>query len=321
MKRYFFLLLSAIIILPHFACITFQGNEPKGGLLWKISGNGLSQPSYLFGTWHGTDDINDDFLDSIPGINWAFDACTQFIGEVASITDSMALKVAAEKIGLKLPKDSTYADLLNKTDILFLDSVLMERLGTTSASVNLRPSQLSLILMQVGELKKQSKRGYTKEQRDSLWMKTIDISLAERAQNKGYSVQGFETVAEQLDMLFPPISLPKAAIFLIRGLREEDPAFIQELVSAYRSQDLRMILAFEENLRARIKSDDPEMQKEFDDTMNKMLAQRNQAWVDKMPSFIKDKPSFIGVGVRHLPGETGLIRLLQKEGYTVEPVR
>lgn len=322
MKRLFFSLLSAFIILPHFACIAFQANEPEGGLLWKISGNGLSQPSYLFGTWHGTDDINDDFLDSIPGVNRAFDACTQYIGEVASITDSTATKVAIEKMGLKLPKDSTYADLLNKTDLLFLDSILMERLGVPSASsVNLRPSQLSLVLWQMGELKKQGKLGYTKEQKDSLRMKTIDISLIERAKNKGYSVQGFETVAEQLDMLFPPISLPKAARLLIRGLREEDPAFIQELVSAYRSQDLGMILAFEEKLKASIKPDDLEMQKEFDDTMNKILAQRNQAWVDKIPDFIKDKPSFIGVGVRHLPGEIGLIRLLQKEGYTVEPVR
>lgn len=68
---------------------------------------------------------------------------------------------------------------------------------------------------------------YSKDQDhlNDLYQETliIDISLAERAKNKGYSVQGFETVAEQLDMLFPPISLPKAAIFLIEDYGKKIP--------------------------------------------------------------------------------------------------
>lgn len=310
----------AFVLIFSTTMSSFCQSNPEGGLLWKISGNGLSQPSYLFGTWHGTYDILDSFLDTIPGMHTAFDACTQFVGEVGTnTTDSAAIEDAKKKMLVLLPKDSTYAVLLNKTDILFLDSVLTERIGTVSAEVNLAPSQLSMVLMQISKIKKMEEKGLSKKQLDSLQMKVIDEALTLRAKEKGYTIQRFETVAEQLDMLFPPISLQKAAILLIRGLREDNPAILEELDAAYRSQDLRKIAAFEENLKASIA--DPERQKEYDDTMDLLLRKRNQAWIEKIPSFIKDKPSFIGVGVRHLPGKTGLICLLQEKGYTVEPVR
>ena len=51
-----------------------------------------------------------------------------------------------------------------------------------------------------------------------------------------------------------------------------------------------------------------------------LLKARNMNWIAKLTGLIKDKPTFIAVGVRHLPGENGLITLLQKEGYNVEPV-
>nr|WP_303207085.1 TraB/GumN family protein [Bacteroides oleiciplenus] len=51
-----------------------------------------------------------------------------------------------------------------------------------------------------------------------------------------------------------------------------------------------------------------------------LLKARNMNWIGKLTGLIKDKPTFIAVGVRHLPGENGLIALLQKEGYKVDPV-
>lgn len=51
-----------------------------------------------------------------------------------------------------------------------------------------------------------------------------------------------------------------------------------------------------------------------------LLKARNMNWITKLTGLIKDKTTFIAVGVRHLPGENGLITLLQKEGYKVEPI-
>ena len=35
---------------------------------------------------------------------------------------------------------------------------------------------------------------------------------------------------------------------------------------------------------------------------------------------MKAQPTFIAVGVRHLPGKDGLIALLLEKGYQVEPI-
>lgn len=39
------------------------------------------------------------------------------------------------------------------------------------------------------------------------------------------------------------------------------------------------------------------------------------------PATMKAAPTFVAVGALHLPGEKGLLNLLKKQGYTVEPVK
>lgn len=48
-------------------------------LLWKISGNGLEKPSYLFGTHHVAPI---SVLDSVPGFNEALSSAEKVYGEL-----------------------------------------------------------------------------------------------------------------------------------------------------------------------------------------------------------------------------------------------
>ncbi|HML70186.1 MAG TPA: TraB/GumN family protein [Macellibacteroides fermentans] len=52
-----------------------------------------------------------------------------------------------------------------------------------------------------------------------------------------------------------------------------------------------------------------------------LVYDRNLKWMDHIPQLISEKPSFIAVGVRHLPCKDGLIDLLRRKGYTVESVK
>jgi uncharacterized protein YbaP (TraB family) len=54
---------------------------------------------------------------------------------------------------------------------------------------------------------------------------------------------------------------------------------------------------------------------------DEFLSKRNQNWVPKIKESISSKKCFIAVGAGHLGGPNGLIRLLQKEGYTLTPVQ
>jgi hypothetical protein len=39
-----------------------------------------------------------------------------------------------------------------------------------------------------------------------------------------------------------------------------------------------------------------------------------------MPAMMKNESVFFAVGAAHLPGKKGVIQLLQKAGYTVQPI-
>ena len=50
------------------------------------------------------------------------------------------------------------------------------------------------------------------------------------------------------------------------------------------------------------------------------IAYRNKHWMPQIQNMIQNEDAFIAVGVNHLYGKQGLIRLLEAEGYKVEPV-
>ncbi len=52
-----------------------------------------------------------------------------------------------------------------------------------------------------------------------------------------------------------------------------------------------------------------------------LLYNRNRNWVNKMETLMPEKSVVIAVGAGHLPGEFGVIKLLRKAGYKVEPVK
>ena len=74
---------------------TFSFSQAQ--LLWKISGNGLKHPSYLFGTHHL---ITIQFLDSVPGLFKAFNECETVVGEMVLNNIDVSAKIQqAAKIG------------------------------------------------------------------------------------------------------------------------------------------------------------------------------------------------------------------------------
>lgn len=52
-----------------------------------------------------------------------------------------------------------------------------------------------------------------------------------------------------------------------------------------------------------------------------LLDRRNKNWVDQLEKIMKGSSVFIAVGAGHLPGNSGVIELLKKRGYTVRPLQ
>jgi uncharacterized protein YbaP (TraB family) len=51
-----------------------------------------------------------------------------------------------------------------------------------------------------------------------------------------------------------------------------------------------------------------------------LLYNRNRNWVSKLSDLMVSNSLVVAVGAGHLPGDKGVINLLRKAGYKVEPV-
>ena len=86
------------------------------------------------------------------------------------------------------------------------------------------------------------------------------------------------------------------------------------LNNAYKAQDLDEMLKLMEERDGN--SCDPQPGE-----MEDLLDNRNKAWIEKMPSIMKETPTLFVVGAGHLPGTNGVLKLLKEKGYTVEPMK
>src|SRR5690606_11362181 len=92
---------------------------------------------------------------------------------------------------------------------------------------------------------------------------------------------------------------------------EEAQEAFEALIAGYRAGDLEVIREYT------IDSEDAE---EFPEYIAAMFDHRNHAWMPALVEEFGQGGAFVAVGAGHLVGEEGLLRLLKKEGFTIERV-
>ena len=345
MKNYF-----PFLLLIFFTLCAF-GKAPKEGLLWKISGNGLTQPSYLFGTWHGDTELrNQSFLDSVPGFHASFRSVKQFMCEKTLTGASKAANSSQDKLRavMLLPKDTTYSDLLDKSQISILDTFLTKKLKVTSDKMNLRPNALSYILTQM--ISEDTVRSRIRQKvmilesstrlpdsvviarRKQLYSEQdiMDYALLKKAEAKGMEVVGLDELIEyQPIMLFTTdATLKQQADSLVKFINRSGFDHLVDsmnllssaLRDVYREQNIHKLKDEKQKLMDGIVKMDTWTKNKMDEMTQSLVSDRNRDWMKHILTYIKNKSTFIAVGALHLPGEDGLIQLLRDAGYTVEPM-
>ncbi|MDD3727014.1 MAG: TraB/GumN family protein [Dysgonamonadaceae bacterium] len=295
-----FLLLASISLS---SCANSQTKQ-ETGLLWKISGNNLEEPSYLFGTHHL---VPISYLDSIDGLDEAFMATKQTIGELDM--NNMGEMQMQLMIASLMPEGYSYDDLMSQEDQSLLDETLKEYVGAGLAQFEqMKPAMLNTLLSVM-----MYKKLYPSDEGDL----SMDEHFQKEAKDRYRQTLGLESVQDQIDVLFGSQSVQRQAESLLCTIKNMDYGKQQmdKLMTAYYAQDLTaMAKLFEE--------DDPDnpcpSTQEEKDEMNKA---RNEKWMEKLPEMMSEKPSFIAVGCLHLVGEDGLINLLRKSGYKLEAVK
>lgn len=273
-------------------------------LLWKVSGNGLGRPSYIFGTYHMAPS---SMIDRIAGIDQAIEACDVVVGEVEK--DSlMSSEVQARMAkAMMAPSDSTLDKLLSPQGYAIVEKVFNKYFGTMGVKLsqmkNLKPSAISTQMQAMQAIKY-----FPNFNANDL----IDVAVQARANDEGRPSMGLESVQEQIDLLFNG-PLTEQAQGLLEACKQDEFFQAQSvaLADAYMAQDLNKLFAV---MTDATKGDSEEI-------MEMLIYKRNRNWAQKLNVMMPECAMLVCVGAGHLPGDKGLLQLLRNMGYTVEPAK
>jgi uncharacterized protein YbaP (TraB family) len=294
--------LAFVLIL--FSASLFAKEYKTGALLWKISGNGLTQPSYLLGTFHLKSGV---FLDSIPGARAALESSEQVIGELN--INNMIENQMQMMSKMMMPSDTTYHALYSEEDYNFVNEQLMSLLGTGLEQLGVvKPSVISTSISVVSFIKKIP---------DFNPENILDMYVQKIAVEKQKPILELETIDDQTYALFNSSSLQRQAEQLLCCLKNADQIVANEVEKLIRNYDAGDLNALYFDMMNNKENPCPSTPEEI----NVVLKARNDRWVQKLPALIREKSSFIAVGAGHLAGEEGLLNQLENAGYTIEAVK
>lgn len=273
--------------------------DPVAGektLLWKISGNGLEKPSYLFGTIHmlckEDAGISDNLRSAIVNADDVY---------LEIDLDNM-LEMLTVMSKMKMKGDTTLRDLLTKEEY---DKVKahFEKSGSMIPFSMLEKYKpiLAASLLEQGALPCDNNTAMEQE-----------IMAEAKKHNK--KIKGLETMSYQAEVLdgIPYKMQAEQLVSYIDNSKKGDSSSTHEfsaMMEAYREQDLK-------------KLEDLMMKEEagISAYADLLLFNRNRNWIEKMKQILPGHSLLFAVGAGHLPGEKGVINLLKKAGFTVTPV-
>jgi len=142
----------------------------------------------------------------------------------------------------------------------------------------------------------------------------MDFSLSLRAAGAGLKVVGLETLDQQLAFL-EEMPMDQQLALLDHALDE------YERVAEVHEQMVQNYLAAD--LQALAREVEEQMAELTDETRRYFVTQgieaRNRRMAEALLPLLAEQRVFIAVGALHLPGETGLIQVLRRNGYEVLP--
>tara|TARA_R110000868_G_scaffold411398_1_gene703720 strand:- start:1066 stop:1848 length:783 start_codon:yes stop_codon:yes gene_type:complete len=156
---------------------------------------------------------------------------------------------------------------------------------------------------QMPELLLESYRAIVSEYGDSL--ENMEGQLIQKAQESKIKITGLESIDEILNTMktLSTIKVPENAF-----IKREILSNYQKSLKMYKEESIGQ---FKDSITIQI-----------GETITSILVdERNENWLNDIESLIEKDRSFIAVGMGHLGGKEGVINLLRKKGYKLEPIR
>lgn len=278
--------------------------ENSESIFWKVEKAG-QKPSWLFGTMHMADPEIATLKEPIKNAILASDA---LIIESVDALDPVAAQKAMGKLGhLTLLTEGTLRDLVEDDLEDELETAVSARGIPMLLANRMQPWLIATtISLPICEI-----------QRKQAGDKVLDAELAEFAKTSGKAVKGLESIEEQLTAL---ASLPQEyhVSALEETLASGDLAvdMIETLKQSYLNGKMGVVFPLMKEVMP--KSGDGEGALQLQEVL---IDKRNILMANRAEPIFKEGSAFMAVGALHLPGETGLVKLLREKGYTVTAVQ
>ncbi|MFT5970201.1 MAG: hypothetical protein ACI8ZO_000707 [Flavobacteriales bacterium] len=257
------------------------------GLLWEISSINSDFTSYLYGTIHIQEK---EVFAYAPIVEEKLAASKLFMPELilSDIDPQMAIA------RMLLPDSLNLKTLLSESDYQELDSICKKKLGYSVFMFNqMKPFFVGAQLMQA-DMKMDMPEA-------------LDMHLLKKAKALGLATKALETFEEQLSAI-DKISYQDQALMLMDGLGTSQDSIFDALKWAYQEGNLTALMEL---------MDDPSLPDNFEAAF---LIERNVRMAERIDLQCQKQNTFFALGAAHLGGDNGLIKLLEAEGYVVNPI-
>jgi uncharacterized protein len=279
-------LIKAFFCLSVVVSTGLKGVSQGKSLLWKVSGNGLSHPSYIYGTVHII--CSTDFVMKNKVVQ-AFDQSQKLVVEV-DITGPKEMQAGQQLMnsGKKL------TDSLSDSQEKLLDSALKQHFKVSLSQVdNVHPAVLESMMAKLAVQCKEKK--------------IYEMEFIQKARLQNKPVEQLESMSQQIVFMRNAFSARDVVNHI--QLLPENVKLFSQMITHYKNEDLDALGTLAQDKRFMTEA-----------AQHWLLHVRNKNWVRKMPDIMKNESVFFAVGAIHLAGKNGLVELLKKDGYTVTPV-
>ncbi|MCH2224800.1 MAG: TraB/GumN family protein [Crocinitomicaceae bacterium] len=261
-------------------------------LLWEISGSNIPKGSYLFGTMHLIEKEYFLFPKKLEKIVAKTKVLTM---ELPGLSNQM------EAMSLVILKEGSFFDYFNEEQT---DSIL----SWAQEKMHLDENQFR---MTFSKMKPFAVAQLTTQMHFIGKTESYEMTFEKIAKEKEIEIKGLETIQEQI-AVFDNMSNEQQAIMVMESISNEDStiATMKNMQRMYNDQQIDSLYSF-------IVKEGGTISKE----QNTFIDERNKNWIPKIEEMIKAQKTFIAVGAGHLGGPNGVIRLLERKGYALTPVK
>lgn len=261
-------------------------------LLWKIEGDQVKGDVYLFGTMHL---IEKEYFYYPKKLQKIAKSADVIVMEIPGLPDP------ASAMQYVLLKEGTFFDYFNAAQTDTIVQWAKEKLGYDENQFRMMFKKMKpFAIVQLAV--QQEFAGKTE---------SYEMTFDQMAKDNKINMEGFETLEEQM-AIFDSMDSTQITEMVMESIRNGDQSIetMKQMMVKYNEQDIDALYAF-------IKEEGGTVSEMEDD----LLVKRNHNWIEQLPRYFDGRDVFIAVGAGHLGGPEGLIRLMEKEGLTVTPVK